>query len=72
MKIFVITNKEIYTEFKKKFKTHKYCKIERFKKNIVRILLLFLFLKNMKNIRFYLNKKTIKLRYLNINYKILK
>ena len=62
-----------YDQFIKKIlKTHRCYEVEKFKKIIRRILLSSQFLKNTRNIRFYLNKKTIKMRCLNINYEIIK
>ena len=58
--------------YQKISKTHKYYEIEKFKKITRRILLSSQFSKNIKNIKFCLSKKAIKMRCLNINREITK
>ena len=67
-----MTSKEICSNFKE-LKTYKCYKVERFKRKITRRILLSLkSLKNIRNISFYLSKKAIKIRCLNINCEIMK
>ncbi len=52
---------------------HRCYEAEKFKKKIIlRTLLSFKSLKNIKNVKFCLKKKVIKKHYLNINYEIMK